>query len=134
MVRKSVSFILIALLACISLPGCGGSPQEKAEAKRIALLNEVADRLEKIKTDADVTAAKPDLEALGTKFKDMDAEQVPKATADEQTAIDAKYKSDREKVTTRLMDEVGRITKDISPAATLIVFNDLKLDPTSFSK
>jgi hypothetical protein len=137
MVRKSfagVICVMVALLACIAVNGCGGSPQEKVEAKRISLFNELADRLDKIKTDKDVTDAKPDLEALGGKFKELEAEQLPKTTADEQAAIDAKYKPDREKVTSRLMSEVGRITTDISPAATAIVFNDLKLDPTDFGK
>jgi hypothetical protein len=125
----------MALIACMILPGCG-SAQEKAASKRIALFNELADRIAKIKTSADLTAAKPDLEAIGTKIKDLEAEvkQLPKPTADEQSAMDTKYKSDDDKAASRLQSELGRLTADVGPMAAVEVFTDLKLDPTDFAK
>ena len=136
MIQKCLSRFAIALLACIALPGCGGSKQEKAASNRIAAYNELVDRIARIKTSADATAAKPDLEAIGTKIKDAQAEtkQLPKPTTEEQSALDAKFKSDEDKALARIQTELGRLTTDVGPMATVEALTDAKLDPTDLVK
>ena len=138
MARRFMAVAIIGLLVCVGLPGCG-SDQEKAADKQISMMNEFADDLAKIKTNADLVDSKPTLEKLGAKMKDLanDQKKLPKPTADEQAALEKKYKPDAEKAGTRIEDEMKRLSKDVSPTAPFEILEAMKLqdlDASPFMK
>ncbi len=128
MARQFIAAAMMGLILCV-LPGCS-SEQEKAVDKQISMTNEFADDLSKIKTNTDLVNAKPDLEKLGAKMKDLQNEidKMPKPTADEQTAIDKKYKTDKDKAEARIDDEMKRITKDVSPTAPFEILEAMHIE------
>jgi len=107
---------ILALTFSVALVGCSSEHEEAIESLS-DLMNEMADRLAKIKNNTDLVDAKPDLERLAARMTDqMDkANKREKPTAEEETKLKEKYKTDMERANARLQDEIDRIAKDIGP-------------------
>jgi hypothetical protein len=129
MARRILTVSIIGLLFFAGLPGCS-SDQEKAVDKQIALMNEFADKLESIKSNTDLVSAKPDLEKLGAKMKDLanDEKKLPKPTADETAALEKKYKPDEDKASARIQEQMTRLAKDVSPTAPFEIMEAMKVE------
>jgi len=112
----------LALVFLVS--GCGDSP-DSVMKDQIKVSNELLDVLEGIKTKEDAEKAKPKLEQLGKKMKDVQdrakklkMDDMPK---EKKEALQKKYKDDIEKLGSRFFSvlaklnnpEVQKVLKDI---------------------
>ncbi len=130
---KGTSITAIVCVLFLLAAGCS-SPREKAADKEIALMNEIADKVATIKSNTDLVDAKPELEKLGARMKDLqnDEKNLPAATSDEEKKLNADYKDKKDKAATRLADEIKRLAKDVGPSAPFEVLSAMKLAPTGF--
>ncbi len=134
MVRSLVSGLMVAVLFCTCFTGCG-SDQTNAVKKQISLLNELADDLEKIKSNAALVDEKPELEKLAAKFADHENEvkKLPKPSNEEIKKMQADYKQDFDRALARVEDNMKRINKDVSPKASMEITDALKSGPGSLT-
>lgn len=107
----------VVALAVTLLVGCD-SKHEAAAKDMISGMNEFADALAGIKSNTDFVDAKPKLEKISAKMKDLvnTAKDLPKLSAEEEKKMEEKFKGEMEKVMTRVQSEMERLSKiGVSP-------------------
>ncbi len=118
--RSSAKWMCAALvLALVMLPGCK-SKHEKLQDKMISVLNDMADVLSGIKSNADFVAAKPKLEMLGARMKDInnEAAALPKPSADEDKKMTKELEERSKTASNRIATEMQRLAGlGVSPMA-----------------
>jgi vacuolar-type H+-ATPase subunit I/STV1 len=126
-----VCALATTVMLVLSVAGCD-TKHEAAQKKMTSLMSEYADVLEGIKSNADLVDAKPRLEKIGARMKDMTTEikALPAPTADEQKALSQKFDADTRKVGDRISAQMQRLEKiGVSPFE---VMGALKMDPGQF--
>jgi hypothetical protein len=106
-------------VACLTIvfvaSGCDSKPTHESMAKdMIGKLKEGVEILKDVKDEASAKAAKPKLEALKKEIDAMEieAEKLPKASAEEEKRLEEKYKPELDKVRTEFTTEIIRIGSD----------------------
>ncbi len=128
---RFVSLFLCALagLTLLSFTGCD-SKQESARKKMIGLMNDYADTLADIKSNADFVDAKPKIEKVGAKMKDLmnEVKALPTPAPDEEKKLDDKFGPDAKKAEGRIQTEVERLSNlGVNP---LEIMEAMKMDPS----
>jgi hypothetical protein len=128
---RFVSLFLCALagLTLLSFTGCD-SKQESARKKMISLMNDYADTLGDIKSNADFVDAKPKIEKVGAKMKDLlnEVKALPTPPADEEKKLDDKFEPETKKAEGRIQTEVERLSNlGVNP---LEIMEAMKMDPS----
>lgn len=126
---KLSRLICCTFLGLLMLPmGCD-SKQEKVQKNMTSLMGEYADVLEGIKTNTDFIDAKPKLERIGAKMKDLmnEYKALPTPTADEQKKMNKEFEESNKKVTERISKEMQRLEKvGVSP---MQLMESMKVSP-----
>ena len=119
----------LAGLMLLTFTGCD-SKQESARKKMISLMNDYADTLGDIKSNTDFVDAKPKIEKVGAKMKDLmnEVKALPTPPADEEKKLDEKFEPDMKKAEARIQTEMERLGKlGVNPFEIL---EAMKIDPT----
>jgi hypothetical protein len=129
---KKVMVGVSALALVFLVSGCGDSP-DSVMKDQIKVTNELLDVLEGIKTKEDAEKAKPKLEELGKKMKDIQ-ERSKKLKMDDmpkekKEALQKKYKDDIEKLGSRFFSVLAKL----NDPAIQKVLKDVDL-PKDFAK
>ncbi len=121
---------VVGLFLLLGLGGCQ-SKHESAYSSMISLLDQVADRLGQIKSNADLVDAKPDLQKLGAKMKDQSQamEKLGEPTADERKALEKKYKPKLEEAFKHVQTQLERLGREVGDSAPLEVLAELGTGP-----
>jgi len=108
MVKRFVSTAAFCLLAS-ALVSCGKDSHESLAKEGFDLTDEMVKTLEGVTDRASAEAAKPKLEKLVAKHKDLQKrmEALPKADAAAQKALEEKYQARAEELTNK-MESVGK--------------------------
>ncbi len=133
MKRSTLALSVLLALMMLAPTGCE-SKREKAQDKMIGLMDEYADILSGIKSNTDFVDAKPKLERLGAKMKDLanEVKDLPKPTDEETKALQKKFEARSEKTGKRVQSELERLAKiGVSPFE---VIGAMKLDPGTMSQ
>jgi uncharacterized lipoprotein YehR (DUF1307 family) len=106
---RKVTLAGFALGLVFAVSGCGDS-HESLTKDAIKLTNEMADVLESIKDKDSAEKAKPKLEKLAEKFKDLKKrmDKIGKPDKAKEEALEKKYKSDAEAAGKRLVTALGK--------------------------
>jgi hypothetical protein len=109
--RNSMKWMCAVLALALFVPmGCK-SKQEKIQDKMIGVINDMADLLAGIKSNADFVAAKPKLELLGARMKDItnEAKALPKPSTDEDKKLSKELEERSKTASNRIATEMQRL-------------------------
>jgi len=121
---------VVGLFLLLGLGGCQ-SERESAYSSMISLLDQVADRLSKIKSNTDLVDAKPDLQKLGAKMKDQAQalEKLGEPAADERQALEKKYKPKLEEASKHMQAQLERLGREVGDSAPFEALAELGTGP-----
>ena len=116
---RKVTLAGLALALVFTVSGCGDSP-ESITKDMIKAMNEMADVLESIKDKDSAEKAKPKLEALSKKMKDL-KERADKLKVDDKKKkeLEEKYKDEVAKAGMRLFGALAKVGSNPDAAAAL---------------
>jgi hypothetical protein len=112
MKRVSITLLTLSMLVLV---GCDSKPTHESLMKdAIAVMKEWATVLEGVKDEASAEVAKPKLQAINAKMKDLKtkADTLGKPPAEEEKRLKEKYEPEFKQVLDKLMPEVLRIGFD----------------------
>jgi hypothetical protein len=113
---------LLAVALVFFVSGCGDSP-DSVMKDTIKYMNETADIFDGIKSKEDAEKAKPKLEAVNKKMKDLEERgkklKMNELSEEKKKALGEKYGPDLLKASLRMMTAMGKVRKDPEVAAAL---------------
>lgn len=105
---------LSTMLMLMAGPGCGGDTHESLAAEVVPVMREMADTISTIKDEATAKAAKPKLERIAAKMKDLNTrrEKLPAPTEAQTKAMIEKYGKEMEAAQRKMMGSLMAISGD----------------------
>lgn len=104
---------LTAVLMLFVVAGCGDSRESLAE-ESMSTMKDMVDTLETVKDEASAKAAKPKLQSIADKMKDIEKRQreIGMPNEKEMKELGAKYGKEMEEIQKKLMGQMMRIAFD----------------------
>ena len=102
---------LLAACCLLTSSGCGADSHDKIATEMISLAKQMNEKLSTIKDKQSAEAAKPELEALATEFKQVQEREklLAQPSAEEQQALMQKYGQEMIQTRTQLMLTMGAL-------------------------
>jgi hypothetical protein len=109
------------MFALMLVPGCGGDTHDSLAAESVDVMKKLVAALEGVKDEATARSAKPTLESLASKMKDIDQRQTKLGTPTdaEIKAMGDKYGKEMEALQPKLVAAMMRMQFDPQIAAVL---------------
>lgn len=108
------NLVALASLLLVLVPGCGGDTHQSLVDESMPLMREMAATVTTIKDEATAKAAKPKLEVIASKMKDLKArrDKLPAPTEAEMKASIDKYGKEMEELQKKMIGSMMAIQFD----------------------